>query len=378
MLKYLLNMALSLTGPLNQLDIHRIVHDFDRDYFKTDKPLPVDRIIGIIQFQKKMCVHFPIELVNEIMRHCLEDCPSVGALLMYYKNSRVIVLHPLPPSDNIVYLNDASRSILVRLKQTPTNGELASYQQLMTTVFKYHFKKLTIDQKLELIRRSNITPWEQKSTSEKLELLGRIQAPTLWGQTKVRLQFLSWKVQFATAWALENNVIFFAVACTALVLVLSSFLLLIAGCFSSVASTAIYQTLNNARMKAFMYVIISAFGALGASLAMAGLGLVLQIPTLPNSIQEKGAWIQSVNWNSFLIAFHFILIIFQKSNETSHANLLGATQELKRLLLQSINEANLTVEQTTFVNTQLPDLMNKWLQLTNPSDTSTGSSQTQR
>jgi hypothetical protein len=234
---------------------------------------------------------------------------------------------------------------------------------------------LTIDQKLELIRRS--APWEQKSTSQKLELLGRIQAPTLWGKAKIRLQFLSWKVQFAAAWALENNVIFFAVAGTGIALALSAFLLWIAGCSSFVASTAIYQTLKNAHTKAYLYVLISAFVILGASLAMAGVGLVLQIPILPNSIQEKGAWIQSVNWNCFLIALNLLLII-KKSDSENYKGLYRATQELKRLLLQSINEANLTVEQTTFVNTQLPDLMNKWLELTSPSDTSTGSSQTQR
>src|SRR5579872_4836467 len=138
--------------PLNQLDIYRIVHDFDKDHFNTAKPLrnnQVGRVIVIIQFERMMgSFGIPTEIIDDIMRRCLKDSPSVGALLMCYKNTPAIVmLHPLPLSYNTNYLNTASQSLLVRLKLTPANGELASYQQLMALVFTHHFKKLTLDQK---------------------------------------------------------------------------------------------------------------------------------------------------------------------------------------------------------------------------------------
>ncbi len=377
MLKSLLNMALSRVGPLNQIDVYRIVSDFDQDYFRIAKPLrndQVDRFIVINQFERMLFSHLPIAVVDEIMKYVFEDSHSVTALLMYYKNSPATALHPLPLSLNHCYINMASQSLLVRLEQTPIKGELASYQQLMTVVFTHYFQKLTTNQKLELLRRSHITPWEQKSASQKLELLGRIQAPTTWGKAKLNLQFLVWKVQYAAARALKNQVILWVVGGAAGALLFAQLLLLIARLSSSVAGSTIYKTLNNAHTKAWVCFIILGFAALVTSLISAGVGLALQIPIFPRSVQEKGAWIKSVAWNCFLIALYFLQMVTpNNSSQTNHNNnsfekLTNASEELQRLLLQSINEANITIEQINFIDAHLPDLIHQWLHLTLPSD----------
>src|SRR5579872_4830276 len=307
--------------PLNQLDIYRIVHDFDKDHFNTAKPLrnnQVGRVIVIIQFERMMgSVGIPAEIIDDIMRRCLKDSPSVGALLMYYKNTpAIVVLHPLPLSYDPHYINTASKSLLVQLKRTPTDGELASYRKLMARVFKHHFKKLTIDQKLELIRRSNITPWEQKSPSQKLEFLGRIQAPTRWGQAKLNLQFFSWKVQFAIASALKKRIISGAlvipVLFSRLVLFYSAvlaFTTLFAGVFLPSAFTTIFATIFATSIRVFIYTILIAvksFAAFGIfSLLTSLIGIALRIPIFPKFLQEKGAWMLRVSWNYFLIALRF-------------------------------------------------------------------------
>src|SRR3954469_14016485 len=131
MLKYLLNMALSLTESLNQLDVNRIVHNFDQAYFKIAEEPSKDqanRVIVMIQFERMLAFSLiPIELINKIMRRCLENSPSVRTLLMYYKNTPpIVMLHPLPLSSNAKYINTASQSLLVRLEQTPADGKLAS------------------------------------------------------------------------------------------------------------------------------------------------------------------------------------------------------------------------------------------------------------
>ncbi len=368
---------------LNQLDVYRIVHDFDRDHFNTAKPLrktQVDRVIVIIQFERMLVsIGIPLELIDDIMRRCLVNSSSVGALLMFYKNTPAIaLLHPLPLSTEAHYINTASKSLLVRLKQTPANGELASYRKLMTWVFTHHFKKLTFDQKFELIRRSNITPWEQRSTSQKLELLGRMQARTFWGKAKISLQLFSWKVQFAAAWALENNVIKWAMLSTVGALAFVGLSLGIAR-RSSYAKTAIYQVLNAGCIKAFEYFITAGFALLGVSLAFIGLGLALQISIFPQSLREKGAWLQSLSWNCQLIALSFLGVILISNSRalsiSNYNNLVYASKELQKLLLQSINKANITTEQDAFANAHLPDLINHWLNLIMPNDTNTGSLQ---
>jgi hypothetical protein len=111
----------------------------------------VDRIVVITQFERLLSSHLPIDIVDKIMRHSLEDCPSVGTLLMYYKNTPAIVaLHPLPLADNPDYINTVSKSLLVQLKQKPVGGHLASYHRLMRVVFSSHFDMLTFPEQLKL------------------------------------------------------------------------------------------------------------------------------------------------------------------------------------------------------------------------------------
>jgi hypothetical protein len=368
-------MALSLTGPLNQLDIYRIVHDFDRGHFKIKKPQRHDQmdLIRVINQFERLLASFgiPLELIDNIMRRYLQNPPSVGALLMCYKNTpAIILLHPLPLSTEPHYINTASKSLLVQLKQTPTDGELASYRKLMTWIFKSHFKKLTLDQKLELIRRSNITPWEQRTTSQKLELLGRIQAPTFWGQAKLNLQLLSWKVQFAAVWSIENNVIAWVVGGSLGVLIFSTLLLRITQPYSF-ANTGIYQALRIVWAMAALYlifVLVTLIATLVVSPFLTVLGLVLQIPILPKFLQDKGARIQSISWAYFCFIFRLFFDNRRRSNESVY-------KELQQLLLQSINKTNITIEQNTFANAHFPDLLDKWINLISPSDTNTGSLQ---
>jgi hypothetical protein len=169
--------------PLNQSDVFRIAHGFDQDIFKTAEPLLKDqvaRIFVIIQVERKLYSHLPVvELIDQIMRLYLKICPSVVTVLMLYNTPAIVVLHP-PLFYNMNCINNASKSLLVQLNQEPANGDLASYQKLMTTVFTHHFQKLTIDQKIELIQKSNSIPWEQKSESQKLEFFNNVQACSLW------------------------------------------------------------------------------------------------------------------------------------------------------------------------------------------------------
>jgi hypothetical protein len=152
-------MAVTPKWYFDQIEIYRIVNDFDQKHFKTDKPLRNDqagRVVVITQVERKLSSLFPIDIVDKIMRHSLEDCPSVGALLMYYKSTPAIVaLHPLPLSDNPDYINTASKSLLVQLNTKPSGGHLAAYHQLMTMVFYNYHDKLTFIEQFALHERKS-------------------------------------------------------------------------------------------------------------------------------------------------------------------------------------------------------------------------------
>jgi hypothetical protein len=186
-----MSMTLSRIGPLNQLDVYRIVYDFDRDHFKATKPrreTQAKRIIVFNQLERRLLSLFPIELVEKIVRHIFEDRPFVGKLLMYYKNTPALAeRHLLPLSFNTNGINEVSRSLLVRLNHEPANGNIDSYNQLMQLVFSYHVEKLNVTQMTEL--------------------LNRYQYPTLWDQAKDTLQSLSLKVRSAAIWVLQKRVV---------------------------------------------------------------------------------------------------------------------------------------------------------------------------
>ena len=375
-------------APLNQSDIYRIVRDFDRVHFKTpelSRDEQIDHVKTINRFERKLeDSHLPIDLVDMIMRRHLEESPSVGALLMFYRNVPSLERdHPLPLARNVHHLNNASEFLLSHLNQQPSEGYLASYRQLMTVVFKHHFSKLSLEQKFELIQRSSITPWEQRSTQQKLSLLGRIQAPTLLGQAKVKLRMLTWKVQFAAVWALEKNlitktvsVILGGVGITALLLLLGSF-------SSTIAASAVYLAFLSIAVKAYIYGLIALAAILGTCLVFGVIGFALRAPIFPTSIQEKGFWVQSVSFKCSLLAFLLIIALLPKDTrngrrDTSVQDLMIESQELQKLLLQSINQANITVDQESFANAQLSELVDKWLILTSPNDKGIGSSQMQQ
>lgn len=110
---------------------------------------------------------------------------------------------------------------------------------------------------------------------------------------------------------------------------------------------------------------------------MAGLGLALQFPIFPKSIKEKGAWLQSVSKNYFLISLHYLAVTLQlDSYHNRFDEFNNVCTRLEKLLFQSINEAKITTKQETFAKAQLPMLINQWINLISPSDANTGSSLT--
>ena len=89
-----------------------------------------------------------------------------------------------------------------------------------------------------------------------------------------------------------------------------------------------------------------------------------------------------VGWNCSLIAICFPIPgppLFNNSWAwKAEFQLDRSLKKLDSLFLESINKANVTTEQNAFINAHLPDLLNEWLNLTMPSDISTGSLQTQQ
>jgi hypothetical protein len=189
------------------------------------------------------------------------------------------------------------------------------------------------------------------------------------GQAKAKLQLLSWKVQYAAAWALENNVIIWAVAAVMITVFVVSFAFWLASFSTAITTSALYLTLHSTWIKVYVYGAITIAASLATSLVLTGVGLALKTSIFPTSIQEKGAWIQSVSWKSFLLTFLFLVNVIPSNNQSSNQtnanldNLWKTSKELQELLLQSMNQAN---NQIAFVDAQLPELIDKWLVLTSP------------
>lgn len=346
---------------LNQLDVYKIVHDFDRDHFQIANPKDqLDRVFVIIQFGRKLQSCLPVELINEIMRLYLEKSPSVITLLMLYNTPAIVMLHPLPLSSNTRYINTASQSLLVRLNQTSANGEHSSYQQLMKWVFTHHFEKLQPDQKIELIQKSCIMPQEQKSASQKPDLLGRILGPTLSSQVKTKLQLLPWKVKSAAANGGIEHAVVSAMFAPGLAAILGLGLLWAFGC---VLPSTTYAFLKNPLLKPLKKIcelnLLGSFCSpiiiIIAALPIVFFGAVLQARIFPTYLQEIGFWMCSI---AFLCS--------PFNDAETHNKKIEERSELKNELIKSI---------TVFAKEHFPDLLNEWLNLTMPNDTNTGSLQ---
>jgi hypothetical protein len=379
-------MSISLT-QLNYHDVCRIIDDFDQEKFKTPKAkratqieqaFVYNRFERLLRWERNM----PVNIIDMVMRRYLDASPSVGALLAYYRGSPALhERHPLPLGNEEYLLHKPSALLLKKLGEVPQKGPLASYKQLMTLVFKYHFQNLNLEQKLELITRSNITPWEQKTASEKLTLLGRVHTSTVGGQVAFKLQLLSWKIQFAVARILQQELLTTLVKGVLFTVLGVWFLFGIVSLLLSVPRAKIFEPIFSTLLTKWIafhcYGLIAMGAGMVLSLFTACFGLTLRIPFLPSSVQTKGKWIQSVGGSSFRMAFFFCLTIAgtlagNRDNYNSNAwqnaleSCLSASKDLQQLFLQSINEANVKIDQKRFIDAQLPDLIEKWLLLTAP------------
>ncbi|HUD02038.1 MAG TPA: hypothetical protein VMR37_06900, partial [Rhabdochlamydiaceae bacterium] len=198
--------------PLKHQDISRIIDAFDQDNFKAPplKSLPYARqLIVINQLERSLYLTFPAEIIDKIVRPFIESSPSIKILWMHFIGSPVIASKYNYPLASNTFLNSASKILLLKLGKTPSaeKEDLACFKQLMTEVFKHYFHKLSQPQKLELLQKCYITPWEQRSPEQQLVLLGRVQHLSGWGHPKIKLQFLSWKIRFAAARNLNNKVL---------------------------------------------------------------------------------------------------------------------------------------------------------------------------
>lgn len=393
--------------PFNYQDLTRMIIDFDRDKFKTPISTPISyarQTIFIHQLERNLHIRFPIEIVDQIVRSCFERAPSVQALWMCYVGSPRVTLKckSVLPLFIPTFLNGASKILLLKLRQKPSEEkhELGYFKQLMTCVFKHHFQKLKLSQKLLLLQRCHITitPWEQKSSDEKLKLFGRMQQLAGWSQPKIKFQFLLWKIRFAVARVLKADILFWSLAVPFLILgtmyvtnmVLFSFQWINSKTFKNEKTETFFDVINTTLDKGIWKGVIGGMivtgSGIASSLFFVALGTALKLRYLPTHIQEKGAWIRSFSWNCFELNWNCFLILLtflpssssrEHMNEQCKADIIKALNQLNQQLKESINEEKIPVEQEKFLEAQLPDLEEKWQLLISekflPNGTNTGS-----
>ena len=373
---------LALKGPFNQLDVFRITDQFDADHFGVSKSknscYPLDEAVAMGQFGQKLYSTplitgsgLPIDVLDLIMRSHLNDCPSVATLLAIYKNT-ILPRYALPFAQSTLHLNDASKDLLQRLGQVPSIGNLAGYRQLMTLVFRDYFSKLTLDQKLELIRRSSI--WENKSGEQKVELFGRIQAPTHWGQFKVLLQVQSWKIQLAVIRVLNKGLIekyYFNSITRGLrvisLIYMAAFMaaansLVLRGVAAKLVWKVMMTILYEYRVRVVV-LVTSVFGGIAIALTLLLMGSLLRISVFSVQLNEKGKWIQELG----LTLLKIEALVYSEASEMQERMLKREIKNLEQTLMQSIDEAQITVDQARLTDAYLPELLEKWHQLTAPS-----------
>lgn len=385
----------------------RIITEFDQDKFSIPPPKPSElarKIIAISNFQHYLSDnHVPVELIDHLVRSYLDSTPSVASLWMCYGGSPKVASKYdllLPLSGNSVFLNAASKVLLFKLGQTLFKDNRDSFKELMTCVFTHHFKKLDGPQRLHLFQSSNInTSWEQKNADQKLQLLGKVQAFCGWSHPQIKLQFLMWKVRFAVAYIIKKDILFWMVVGPIFVLgtmtfanILFLFLLSVLG--STFKNDKIEALLHWIVTKAGPKIFLSILSGLGISASCGAIslfflafGALLNTRYFPTHIQQKGAWLRSISWTCLGINLNCIVILLdllvpKENKQKQHlSDLYRDLDKLSDLLKETINEAQIPVEQATFLEAQLPDLLEKWQELVaekfHLSDTNTGSSPTQ-
>ncbi|MBS0648782.1 MAG: hypothetical protein JSS10_06130 [Verrucomicrobia bacterium] len=392
-----------------------IISAFDQDLFNIPSAEPITfarNVIVVHQLENNLITNkkIPREIIDIIVRVYLEKAPSVTALWMYYGGSSLVKskYSSLPLSANLRRLNNASKILLIKLQQPVSEEKRDYFKQLMSCVLKHHFTKLNPSQRFQLFQRYKVnTSWEQKSADEKLEFLGRIQKFCGWSHPHLKLQFLIWKVRFAIAYVLKIKILF-------RMIVIAIFTLASIGLtqlFVSIFQDINHRTFKNPELTTFINFLIEKrkkefwinfiggviflSGGITISFNMFIIGVILNTRYFSIQIQRKGILIQNISMKFFMINLECFFLVLdllftakrleqKKNQETNDQNNKFIDQVLDNMsneLKEAINEAQLSVEQATFLEAQLPDLMEKWqvfvAEKFHLSDTDTGSLLTQ-
>jgi len=355
-------MAMSLPS-FDYAGLSYIVREFDRRHGLLPGP-DVQQSRAIVMHQLQRHFHskgLPIEVIDIIFQNHLS---SVSDLLMFYRGSPAI--HNKSPLllYNIHNLNSAAEHLLKQLNfQIP---QREAFSHLMVRVLTHYFKRLPVDKKIVFIMSSQITVWENRSLTEKIQLLGRVHITSLSNALRV----ISWKVQFIIIKILEKNFLVISFALFGMALVLPLIVLVLSG-FFGLSNTAFIQKLGLIWISAMIYTLAFFARCLAFSLLTAALGRAAQISWFSQSTRDKGAWIQALSLCCVKISFHSLLVFLSLSSKKNNESVdpckdtLDAYEELTHLLSQSINEANLNLNQQAFVDAYLPELNQRWLQIAN-------------
>ncbi|HEX4839105.1 MAG TPA: hypothetical protein VFU89_01540 [Rhabdochlamydiaceae bacterium] len=335
-----------------------IVREFDRKHaLLPDPDVQKGRAVVMHDLQRHLLNNgLPLEIVHRIFHYHLKNTKSVGEFILCYRGSPAI--SPLPLS---YYRNDAAEKVLRRLK---LQGD--AFPHLMAHVLTHYFNTLSVDNKIAFIRVSQITVWENQTLKEKIQLLGRARMTSI-GDS---LRLISWKVQYAVIRILENRLLVLLPLAFAAVFFLPPMVILISTWFRW-GQTVFIEKLGAIWLRAVTYTAAILAGSLALSLITLVLGWLARTSYFSQSTKDKGAWVQAVSFCCVRIEFHllrFLSAVFLGkgiSDDNYIERARNACAELTQLLSQSINDANLSLSQETFVNAYRPDLNKQWLTIAN-------------
>ncbi|HEX2580314.1 MAG TPA: hypothetical protein VHK67_07940 [Rhabdochlamydiaceae bacterium] len=343
-----------------------IALEFDRHHGRlTRQEDQKGRAVVMHQLQRHLLntKSLPIEVIDIIFQYHLNDTRSASDLLVFYRGSPAI--HAKSPLllYHVHYLNTAAENLLKQLKLKVPLGD--AFPHLMVHVLTHYFNTLSLDNKIAFIRSSQVTVWENRSLTEKIQLLGRARITSL----SNALRLISWKVQFAIIKILENKIfeILFLVFVSCLAL---PWIVVFFGTLFGFSETAFIQQLSSIWRPVLLYTAALLVGCMCLSLITAVLGKAAQFSWFSQSIKNKGAWVQAVSlccvrieFNSLIFLLSFVKGKDSKFTNSSLEDTMKACKKLSKLLSQSINEANLTFNQEAFVNAHRPELNQQWLQI---------------
>lgn len=223
-------MATVGVSLLTYAEIGRIVNEFDRAHFGVSKsPEGLTKEYRNVHFAFSG-LNLPAEMVDGIARQYIDSAPSVRSLLMWYIGA--------PSRQNTAlrdprFLNGAAADLLkkAQIELSPKKEHLVHFKQLMFAVLREYFKNLSINQKMEFYEKFRNTLREIENVElpvdntlreiENAELpvdnnlfvkLNQLQKKLQmdqagWDYAKMRLQFVSWKIQLMIARILTTSVV---------------------------------------------------------------------------------------------------------------------------------------------------------------------------